>query len=308
MALTDRARKTIEDLIENNRVVLFMKGNPRMPQCGFSANTAGILDSLIDDYATFNVLEDEEVREGIKEYGNWPTIPQLYIDKELVGGSDIVTQMFNAGELHQLLGLEAPDRTPPEITISDAAAEAIRQGMGGQAEADLHFKVDDHWRSQFLLQPATGSEIQVNANGVVLHMDVLTAQRARGARIDWVDSMQGSGLSVDLPLAPPPVKELSVSELKARLDAGDKLHVFDIRSPGDRDRAALQFATPLDAAAMDRIAGLDKAEPLVFVCHHGRSSVGAAEHFRKEGHTSVYNLSGGIDAWSQHIDPTVPRY
>ncbi len=308
MALTDRARKTIEDLIENNRVVLFMKGNPRMPQCGFSANTAGILDSLIDDYATFNVLEDEEVREGIKEYGNWPTIPQLYIDKELVGGSDIVTQMFNAGELHQLLGLEAPDRTPPEIAISDAAADAIRQGMDGQAEADLHFKVDDHWRSQFLLQPATGSEIQVNANGVVLHMDVLTAQRARGARIDWVDSMQGSGLSVDLPLAPPPVKELSVSELKARLDAGDKLHVFDIRPPGDRDRAALQFATPLDAAAMDRIAGLDKAEPLVFVCHHGRSSVGAAEHFRKEGHTDVYNLSGGIDAWSQHIDPTVPRY
>ncbi len=308
MALTDRARKTIEDLIENNRVVLFMKGNPRMPQCGFSANTAGILDSLIDDYATFNVLEDEEVREGIKEYGNWPTIPQLYIDKELVGGSDIVTQMFNAGELHQLLGLEAPDRTPPEIAISDAAADAIRQGMDGQAEADLHFKVDDHWRSQFLLQPATGSEIQVDANGVVLHMDVLTAQRARGARIDWVDSMQGSGLSVDLPLAPPPVKELSVSELKARLDAGDKLHVFDIRPPGDRDRAALQFATPLDAAAMDRIAGLDKAEPLVFVCHHGRSSVGAAEHFRKEGHTSVYNLSGGIDAWSQHIDPTVPRY
>ena len=81
MALTERARKTIEDLLESNRVVLFMKGNPQTPQCGFSANTSGILGSLVGDYATFNVLEDEEVRQGIKELSNWPTIPQLYIDK-----------------------------------------------------------------------------------------------------------------------------------------------------------------------------------------------------------------------------------
>ncbi len=308
MALTDRARQTIENLLEQHRVVLFMKGDPRMPQCGFSANTAGILDSLVGDYATFNVLQDEEVREGIKEFGNWPTIPQLYIDKELIGGNDIVTQMFNNGELHQMLDLEPPDRTPPEISISDAAAEAIRQGMDSQPGVDLHFKVDDQWRGQFLLQPATGSEIKVSANGVTLHLDLVSAQRARGARIDWVDSMQGTGLSVDLPLAPPPVQPIAPAELKSRLDAGETLHVFDSRSPTEQAQATLAFATPLDAAAMERIGNLGKDEPLVFFCHHGRSSVGVAEHFRKEGHTRVYNLTGGIDAWSQEVDAEIPRY
>ncbi|MEM9533991.1 MAG: Grx4 family monothiol glutaredoxin, partial [Pseudomonadota bacterium] len=150
---------TVKNLVEQNRVMLFMKGSPQAPQCGFSATTAGILNSLLDDYATFNVLEDEGVREAVKTFGNWPTIPQLYIDQELVGGSDIVTQLFNSGELHELLGLATPDRTAPEITITEKAAEAIREGMAGQDGLALHFKVDEYWRCQFNLAPATGDEI-----------------------------------------------------------------------------------------------------------------------------------------------------
>ena len=193
MSITDHARETIEQLINNNQVVLFMKGTPQAPQCGFSATACGILGGVAPGFASFNVLEDPEVREGIKVYGNWPTIPQLYIDKELVGGSDIISQIFNSGELHEMLGIEKPDRTPPEITITDEAAQAIRQGMQGQPGADLHLQIDDYWRCQFHLQPAAGHEIKTEANGIEILMDVTTAQRARGAVIGFTDSMQGTG-------------------------------------------------------------------------------------------------------------------
>ena len=103
MALTDHARDTITDLLDNNNIVLFMKGTPQMPQCGFSAKASGILNSLVDQYATFNVLDDMEVREGIKEFGQWPTIPQLYVRGEFVGGCDIMTEMYQSGELQKVL-------------------------------------------------------------------------------------------------------------------------------------------------------------------------------------------------------------
>ena len=103
MSLEPALRARIESLLQANRVVLFMKGEPAMPQCGFSAKASGILNGLGVPYAHVNVLADPEIREGIKAYGDWPTIPQLYVDGELVGGSDIVVQMANSGELQPLL-------------------------------------------------------------------------------------------------------------------------------------------------------------------------------------------------------------
>ncbi len=93
----------IENLLTDNKVVLFMKGNQQFPQCGFSARATAILQDLGVAFKDVNVLEDEEIRNGIKEYGNWPTIPQLYINKKLVGGSDIMMEMYQAGELQELL-------------------------------------------------------------------------------------------------------------------------------------------------------------------------------------------------------------
>ena len=93
----------IEGLLTQSRVVLFMKGSASFPQCGFSARAIAILNELGTEYATVDVLEDEDVRTGIKEFGNWPTIPQLYINKKLVGGSDIMMEMYQAGELQELL-------------------------------------------------------------------------------------------------------------------------------------------------------------------------------------------------------------
>ena len=99
---------TIEDKIREqvtqNRVVLYMKGTPQFPQCGFSATATEILKRCgVDDYLAVNVLDDAEIRQGIKDYANWPTIPQLYVDGEFVGGSDIMMEMYQSGELQQLL-------------------------------------------------------------------------------------------------------------------------------------------------------------------------------------------------------------
>ncbi len=93
----------IENLLTENKVVLFMKGTQQFPQCGFSARATAILQDLGVQFKDINVLEDEEIRNAIKEYGNWPTIPQLYINKKLVGGSDIMMEMYQAGELQDLL-------------------------------------------------------------------------------------------------------------------------------------------------------------------------------------------------------------
>tara|TARA_B100001248_G_C27254797_1_gene395536 strand:- start:89 stop:424 length:336 start_codon:yes stop_codon:yes gene_type:complete len=95
--------KKIDTMIESNDVVLFMKGTPDFPQCGFSANVVGILNHLGINYQSYNVLEDLELREGIKIYSEWPTIPQIYIKKEFIGGFDILKDMFENGEIEDLL-------------------------------------------------------------------------------------------------------------------------------------------------------------------------------------------------------------
>ena len=96
----------IEALLNQNKLVLFMKGTQSFPMCGFSARATNILQDLGVQFQDVNVLEDEEIRNGIKEYGNWPTIPQLYINKKLVGGSDIMMEMYQSGELADLLKAE----------------------------------------------------------------------------------------------------------------------------------------------------------------------------------------------------------
>jgi monothiol glutaredoxin len=98
-------QQRIDDLVKSKRVVLFMKGTAQFPMCGFSGRAVQILKACgVDDLTTFNVLEDEHVRQGIKDYANWPTIPQLYVNGEFVGGSDIMMEMYQAGELQQVLG------------------------------------------------------------------------------------------------------------------------------------------------------------------------------------------------------------
>lgn len=101
--MNDQTRDRIDQLVKGHRVLLFMKGDRQRPQCGFSATVVQILDHLIPEYETVNVLADPEIREGIKEYSSWPTIPQLYVEGEFQGGCDLVREMYASGELAQKL-------------------------------------------------------------------------------------------------------------------------------------------------------------------------------------------------------------
>ena len=308
MTLADSTRDRIETLLRNHRVVLFMKGNPDAPRCGFSAAASGLLNELLPDYATVDVLEDPEIREGIKIYGNWPTIPQLYVGGELVGGSDIIQSMYASGELQELFGLPKPDRSPPQITISDKAAAEIRDALAGADDGlELHLAIDARFQAQFHLAEAQAGAIRAQANGIALCMDPATAQRARGIRIDWADNVQGSGLTIDNPNAPAAVRALTVQELKARLDAGT-ITLVDVRPPDERARAAVAQAFRTLDDGPDRLLALPKDAAVAFLCHTGSRSAHAAAQFRSRGFTNVYNVAGGIDAWSREVDPAVPRY
>jgi len=105
----DEIRSFIENAIKENRVMLFMKGTPQQPACGFSMRTSGALNALSVKYAALDILPDPRIREELSGLSGWPTIPQLFVDGELVGGSDIVMEMFESGELAELLGAEQPD-------------------------------------------------------------------------------------------------------------------------------------------------------------------------------------------------------
>ncbi len=101
--MTDTAHARIDELVKANNVVLFMKGSPLFPQCGFSSKAIAILDHMNVDYESVDVLQDLEIRQGIKAYSDWPTIPQLYVKGEFLGGSDIMMEMYEAGELQAMV-------------------------------------------------------------------------------------------------------------------------------------------------------------------------------------------------------------
>jgi monothiol glutaredoxin len=120
--MTD-AKTQIDETVKANQVVLFMKGTKSMPQCGFSSRVAGVLNYMDIEFSDINVLADEDIRQGIKDYSDWPTIPQLYVNGEFVGGCDIITEMTLSGELDTLLEQAG-------ITFDKEAADKIREANG----------------------------------------------------------------------------------------------------------------------------------------------------------------------------------
>ena len=306
-------RDRIQTLITASHVVLFMKGTRRAPQCGFSASVVELLDGWIDDYQTVDVIADPELREGIKLFSDWPTIPQLYVGGEFIGGADIIRELEDTGELGSTLG--AGELTPPAITITDAAAEQFKAAFasGDVAEQDvLRLAIDARYHNDLSIGTHRPGDLELESNGVRLFIDRRSARRARGLTIDFVDGPDGAGFKLDNPNAPPQVRELSVTEFAARLqDAkakGQPLHAYDVRTPSERDIAHIEGTVLLDADTAEAITALPRDTPLYFQCHHGSRSLAAGRHFIEQGFTEVYNVTGGIDAWSQRVDGSVPRY
>lgn len=301
-------RDAIEGLLRDHRVVLFMKGNRAQPQCGFSAKTVAALDMVLPDYVAVDVLQNPDIREGIKLYGNWPTVPQLYVDGELIGGSDIVTGMFESGELGSVLGLAEPSGQLPRIEIDPAAADIMVNALQGRPGDAIHLKINAGFEHSLSLAPARAESLDVQSGPVTLQVDRWSAARADGLKIRVRESLQGQGFSFDNPNAPPPVQQMSVQALRAALDRGDPLWLFDVRGDDERAIASLAAAKPWDEDAIKLVDGLPADAPIVFHCHRGGRSQAVAERYRRKGYTNVHNLAGGIDAWAREIDRDIPTY
>lgn len=297
----------IGGLVGAHKVVLFMKGNRRQPRCGFSATVVGILDDYLEEYETVDVLEDDAIRQGIKDFSSWPTIPQLYVSGEFVGGCDIVKEMEQAGELTEVLGVEMKELVVPEITLKDGALEALRR-FGDGADPVVRVEIPASFEYGMDFDTERPGDVKVEGKGFTLLLNRASARRADGMSIDFMEGPGGGGFKIDNPNEPPKVVQLPPAELKRRMDEGAPMEVFDVRTPGEIATAAFPTARPLDAEGKALLDALDKDTPLVLVCHHGNRSQAAAQHCLRMGFREVYNLVGGIDGWSREVDASVPRY
>lgn len=304
--LADPTHQKIDQLVKQNPVLLFMKGTRTFPQCGFSAAVVSALDEIGKPYETYNILEDPEVREGAKSYSDWPTFPQLYVKGELVGGADIVKGLYGSGELHKLLGAEPEKIDPPKITITDWAAEVLREAAKKEKHQALRIEVGPKFQYGLLFSEDRPGDFLIEANGFSVLVDRSSAKRANGLVLDY--SRESKGFSIENPNEPPKVKQSTVRDLKKAFDANPRLHVYDVRSMDERNRAQIPGTKLFTPDVREAAMKLPKDTPMWFHCHHGGRSQAMAETFLKAGFTDVHNVHGGIDAWSREIDPTVPRY
>jgi monothiol glutaredoxin len=309
MTLDPLIRQKIDQLVASDAVVLFMKGTRSFPQCGFSASVVSILNTLIPKYTTVNVLQDPDVRGGMKEYSDWPTFPQLFVKGEFVGGADIVKQMFEAGDLEKKLGdLVAPAKVPNVVVTPRAATElqsALKDGSPGDV---IHLTITPSWEHQLDLGAKEPTHVTVESGGVTVQLDRASSARAAGVTIDFVEDATGAGFKIENPNRPPMVREIKPKELKALLDAGKVTAFYDVRTPKERQTASLSGTKLFDDNALAEIDQLPRDTAIAFHCHTGGRSRAAAEHVLKMGFKQIYNLAGGIDAWSKDVDPSVPRY
>ncbi len=303
MSLDSETRGIIDNLLSSNKVVLFMKGTPQQPQCGFSAKTIAALDMLVPDFTSVNVLDHQTIRDGIKEYANWPTIPQLYIDGDLIGGNDIVQDMLKSGELATALGVDKPTVTQPNITISDEGVAVMKKALDAQSDGVLHLQISATWTHQIALDANQDDEVHVNVSGIDLHMDPWTAARADGLNMILDEDLTGTRFIFDNPNAPPPVNQMTVQALKARLDSDDDVVAIDVRNDNEREAASIEGTQQWNDEARVLIESLPKDTEIIVVCQTGSRSQALGDALRQRGHTNVYNVIGGVKAWATEIDP-----
>lgn len=306
MDLDATLKEELDQLVSTHPVVLFMKGDRQQPRCGFSARVVGTLDVMLDRYATVDVLAREEVREGIKAYSDWPTIPQLYVNGEFVGGCDIVEEMFASGELAEVLGLELPAGDPPEVTVTAAAAQEMRAALP-EADSAVRLTVTTDHRSDLSVGQRRQGDVVIDTEGLTLLLDPFSAQRADGLVIDFVREGFRSGFTLQN-RRQATVRDLEPIELKAWMDEGRPFSLVDVRPAEERAVAEIPGALDMNGGMAELLSALAKDTPVVLYCHSGFRSQAVAARFCAAGFSQVYNLRGGVDAWSTTVDGSVPRY
>jgi len=201
-AMNEPLQKQISEILASSRVVLFMKGDRRMPQCGFSAQVVQILDALVPSYETVDVLRSPELRDGIKEFSQWPTIPQLYVDGQFIGGCDIVREMNASGELQKRIGAEVSASKTPTITISEAAAKAFAASVADAGGDSLRLQIDAQFQHELFFGPGEPDDIEVRTSGLTVLLDRSSAGRANRVSIDFIEG-SGGGFKIVNPNEPP---------------------------------------------------------------------------------------------------------
>ncbi len=309
MAISEALSSHLTSLLSAHRVVLFMKGTRLSPSCGFSSQVVNVLDRYLDAYATVDVVADPSLREALREFSDWPTFPQLYVAGTFHGGTEIVHAMDASGELSTLLGASPRAPRPPVLHIDREAAEAIAAIGRTVPDAVVRMEISSGFHHELYFGDPSPDDVVAESSGVRVHLDLASSRRAEGLRIAHVKGAGGSGFRLDNPNEPARVKQLDAEALRALLSAARPPRLVDVRTPEERAIAHIEGDLGLlDPVLEHSLLALDRETPLAFYCHHGVRSLRAAEHFRELGFREVYNLAGGIEAWSRDVDPDVPRY
>lgn len=217
--------------------------------------------------------------------------------------------MYASGELFETLGLDAPSASQPTVVVTPAARRALEAAVAqhGGGGRELHLSVDATFESHLSIAPRARADVEAITEGITILLDPISASRADGITIDVADTPSGQAFRVDNPNAPR-VRQMSVRELASLLESGERFELLDVRTPEERAIAAIPGSIILNETEAARIESLARDTMLVLHCHHGGRSQQAAEQFVALGFSQVWNVVGGIDAWSQEIDPDVPRY
>ena len=213
-----------------------------------------------------------------------------------------------AGELHELLGIEYTPPKAPELHLSDSFVQAIHSAMesaGGDGLTRL--QISPRFEYGIGLSQEAPGDFKVEANGLTILVDASTAERADGLKLDYRDG-DGGGIIIDNPNEPPTVRRLDVQGYKSMRDLNEPHYLLDVRTQEEWDKAHIDGAILLDDQGIKKLDDLNEDDTLVVICHHGIRSAQAAGQLLQRGFRKVYNLEGGIDAWSIHVDTNVPRY
>ena len=223
-----------------------------------------------------------------------------------MGGSDIVAALLESGELAEKLG-DLPKPKGPTVTLSDAARAELAAAIESSAEC-IRLDVSPSFEHDLCVGVPDPRDLIVDLGGLRVSVAPSSVRRADGIEIDFITTPEGPAFKITNPNEPVRVKRMTPAELRARLDRGDDLIILDVRTPAEHAIARIEGARLLDAALREEIEDLPRQRVIVCQCHTGVRSRGAAEGLIEMGFREVYNLEGGIEAWSRDVDPEVPRY
>ncbi len=309
MSLSEKIKNQIKDYINREKVALFMKGTQSNPKCSFSANIVQILNNFITEYLSIDVLENNKIRQGIKIYSNWPTIPQLYIDQKFIGGNDIVSQMYKNGELSKYFDLKINNNLIPKIQISNLAQQALKEASATYDNPKyLRLRINAKFEHSLSFQNKNEEDIIIKSNNINLIIDPISKSRSNGIKIDYKKLKSTEGFKIENPNSPPEIKKINVFELKKKFDNNESIIVFDVRTKEEWDITHLNNTLFFNDYPKNKLKQIDKSHPIAFLCHHGQRSKRIAETFRTKGFTNIFNVIGGISEWSSKINNKIDKY